>query len=273
MQNLLKLIVKYSNFLIFIILEVAAFALFLFERPYPHSTVLSSANKVVAYINSLAGGMTSYFSLAADNERLMQENARLYSQNITLQNTLDEYLALADTPSVSLEGWHFLPAKVVDVKTNTMTNYIVINKGSADSVKVGVGVVGSQGVVGVVSAVNSRFSLVTPLIHPKLNMSCRLQSSGSVGFLHWQGQSPHYAYLTDIARHVSVNAGDTVLTSGLTSIFPEGLVAGVVEEVNINDADTYYTIQVKLATDFTSLRYVQVLSNPMASLQDRITPQ
>ena len=273
MQNLFKLIIKYSNFLIFLILEVAAFALFLLERPFPHSTVLTSANTVIASVNQTATGISSFFSLSAKNDRLMQENARLYEENMLLQAYLDELLSRIDTPAVSLSRWKFLPAKVVDMQTNTMHNYLVINKGENDSVKVGDGVICPQGVVGVVSVINSRFALVTPVIHPKLNMSCRIKTGGSVGFLHWQGISPYYASLTDIARHADVAVGDTIITSGLTPTFPEGLIVGVVEDVSINDADTYHTIKVRLSTDFKSIRYVQVLANPMAELQEQITPQ
>jgi rod shape-determining protein MreC len=273
MHSLLKFIQQHANFLIFLCLEVVAFLLFFSENPFQQSTVFSAANTVTASVNNTAEQITSYFTLKSTNQALAEQNAQLLTEN-TLLLSLAEQQAENDTGYFySHLRWNFLPAKVVDVQTQTMHNYLVLNKGSRDNITLGQGVISHDGVVGVISAVNTHFALVTPVIHPKMNLSCRLQKNGSMGFLHWQGDSPHYAFLTDIARHVSVSEGDTVVTTALTGLFPENIMVGVIDRTTLPDGDTYYTLRVRLSTDFSRLRYVQILNNPLKPLQDSLLRQ
>ncbi|HQG68560.1 MAG TPA: rod shape-determining protein MreC, partial [Paludibacteraceae bacterium] len=67
------------------------------------------------------------------------------------------------------------------------------------------------------------------------------------------------ASLTDIARHVPIKMGDTLVTSGLTTTFPEGIPVGTIENFNLKESDAYYEIKVKLATNFRTLSYVKVI--------------
>jgi rod shape-determining protein MreC len=64
-----------------------------------------------------------------------------------------------------------------------------------------------------------------------------------------------------MARHVVVNKGDTVVTSGLTEVFPEGLIVGEVCETTLGQGDNYHQTKVKLSTDYKAIKYVQVLRN------------
>ena len=270
MQNLWKFLLKYSPLLLFFMLEVAAMGWFFLNEPLPRSSMLAASNTVVAGMNSGASGLSGYFSLSRTNRDLAAENARLSAENARLRS-MEEALREADSLYAYAHlQWDYLPAKVVDMQTGTQHNYLVLNKGGRDSVRVGQGVLSHSGVVGVVSAVNSHFSLVTPVIHPKMHVSCRLKNSGDIGFLQWRVLSCSEAYLTDIARHVKVSVGDTVVTSGLTRIFPEDVPVGVIEETSIGDGDTYHTLKMRLAADFRSIRYVQIVNNPLNDLQDSL---
>ena len=268
MQNLLKFIQQHGNFLIFLCLEVVAFMLFFSSHPYQRSGILSAANTAAAAVNEGAGTISGYFSLGAVNRALAEENARLQTENARLAGIAERQAENDSIYRYAHLQWCFSPAKVVDIQTKTMHNYLVLNKGSRDGVAPGQGVLSHDGVVGVISGVNSHFSLVIPVIHPKMNLSCRLAKNGDMGFLHWQGTSPHYAQLTDIARHVTVTEGDTVVTSGMTGLFPEGVSVGVIDRISISDGDTYYTLRVRLSTDFSSLKYVQIINNPLKQMQD-----
>ena len=72
--------------------------------------------------------------------------------------------------------------------------------------------------------------------------------------------------LEDISRHISVELGDTVITSGLTPIFPQGLMVGTVISSDLNEGDNYHNIQVELSTDYQAIKYVQVIYNRAAKL-------
>jgi rod shape-determining protein MreC len=103
--------------------------------------------------------------------------------------------------------------------------------------------------------------LVVPIIHTKISISSRLKTNGQIGGTAWDGRNCQYVHLKEIARHISVNEGDTIVTSGLTSVFPEGVMIGEVYETSLGQGDNYHQTTVKLSTDYKSLKYVQVLRN------------
>ena len=268
MQNLLRFILEYSNFLLFLVLEVAAFLWMISEQKLQQSTFLSASNSVIAWSNTLLSNTDEYFHLRSENADLAQENARLLTELNRLYGMVEDSAEQDSTYLYSHLQWSYTPAKVVDMATQSQHNYLVLNKGERDGIQAGQGVIAHDGVVGVVGAVNSHFAQVIPIIHPKMRLSCRIRRNGQTGFLVWTGPSPRYANLHDIGRHIEVRQGDIVETSGLTGLFAEGIPIGKVEEVELPDGDTYYSIRVELSTDFQSLRYVQVLNNKFVAQQD-----
>jgi len=65
-----------------------------------------------------------------------------------------------------------------------------------------------------------------------------------------------------VPRHLEVEIGDTILTSGYNTIFPPGVMIGVIKTVNLEeDATSFYSIDIDLATEFDALSYVYVVKN------------
>ena len=261
MRNLLQFLARYSNFLIFLILEVVAFILITSTHKYQHSAVWSSANRLAAGTENIMTTIGDYFRLQQDNQRLAEENAQLRNQLIAQANQL-EAIAERDSQYVySQLDWEYIPAKVVRITTHNQHNYLTINKGLRDSIQVDMGVVSKDGVVGIVSAVGEKYSLVVPIIHVGMNLSCRLKTNNYIGRTQWSGMRYDEVALEDISRHVSVNVGDTVVTSGLTNVFPEGIMVGTVLETEITENDNYHRTKLQIATDYKSIKYVQVIRN------------
>jgi len=266
MKNLWQFILKNIHLLLFLLLEVVAFLLITHYQPYPRSTVLTSANHVVASVNETLDNIVAYFHLRQDNAMLNAEITRLQLQVQDLQNKLEPIQEKDSMPdSVFYQyahlGYRVIPAKVIDITTHQEHNYITLNKGLRDGVQSGMGVIANGGVVGVVNQVNESFSLVVPLIHTSINVSARIQTNGQIGFTHWEGHDIGHVQLMEIGRHIPAEEGDTVLTSGLTATFPEGLMVGVMDKVRLEEGDNYYQIRVRLNTDYHHLRYVQILDN------------
>lgn len=268
MHNLLRLIQKYGNFLLMIVMEVAAFLWLFSEQKLQQSTFLSASNTAIASFNLLLTNTDEYFHLREENASLAAENARLSERLHRMESMLEDSVENDSAYVYAHLEWQYMPARVVDVATHSQHNYLVLNKGLRDGVKEGEGVLSHAGVVGIVSAVNSHFAQVIPVIHPKMRLSCRIRRNGQMGFLVWTGPSPRYANLTDIGRHIAVEEGDTIETNGLTGLFPEGIPIGIVDQIELPEGDTYYNLRVLLSTDFNSLRYVQIVHNPLAAEQD-----
>lgn len=250
MENLLKFIRKYSNFLIFLVLEVVAFLLIGNFNSYPQSKMLSTSNAFLAWQDECISNVRDYFTLHSDNLRLIEENARLRSA-----------LQIADSIEFRTIDSMYIPAKVIRLTTGTLRNYLTINKGASDGIKEGMGVCDDQGAVGIVCTVNKHYSVVIPIIHVDANLSCRFLKNDYLAILRWPGGNPDYASLQDVASHIPVCVSDTLVTSGLTAHFPEGVPVGIVDHVSLQQGDSYYTISVKLNTDFRKIKYVKVINN------------
>ena len=261
MRNLLQFLARYSNFLIFLILEVVAFILITTTHPYQRSAVWSSANQLVASVENITTNIRDYFGLKHDNKRLAEENAQLKNQLMVQANQLEAMEENESQYVYSQLDWEYIPAKIVRLTTHNQHNYLIINKGLRDSIEVDMGVLSHDGVVGIVSAVGEKYSVVVPIIHVGMNLSCRLKANNYIGRTQWKGRQYDEVDLEDISRHVQVNVGDTVVTSGLTNVFPEGILVGVVSETDMTVSDNYHRTTLKLATDYKVVKYVQVIRN------------
>lgn len=261
MRNLINFLLRYNNFLIFIILEVVAFILIGTTHEYHKSIMWSSANRVVAGSNQLKTSIVEYLQLKEENMLLAEENALLKSQLTELQNNHEIAHEIDSQYIYSHLDWDYIPAKVIDISTNKQHNYLILNKGRRDGIQADMGVIAREGIVGIVSTVSDKYSLVIPLIHTKISISCRLRTNGQIGGTSWNGRDYRNINLTHIARHITLNEGDTVVTSGLTPVFPEGLMIGVVEEAILKPSNDYYHATIKLNTDYRQVKYVQVLHN------------
>lgn len=275
MRNLLQFLIRYSNLLWFIVLEVVALVLVFSQNRLQHSAWLSSANNVSAGVYQAWSSVTGYFSLRHENDRLAAENVELQNYIVQLENQLEgEHEAhLKDSVGSYVyaeKHLHYIPAKVINISTATQRNFITLNKGLRDGVQEDMGVVDQDGVVGIVRAVSDRFAVVIPVINNAFSISCRFLRTDKLAALHWDGVDNRHAELEDIARHVDVREGDTLVTSGLSDAFPEGVMVGVVEKAELSESDIYYHIRVRLAADFHRLGYVQIIQNEARAEQRQL---
>lgn len=234
------------------------------NNEYQRSVFLSSSNSVAAGFYQITSSITDFFKLRSANESLSEENTELKNQIILLQKELETVFSKeSDSLNYDLnveQEYRFIDAKVINNSTNKVQNYITLNKGADDGIRPDMGVINEDGVVGVVSTVSNRFSVVIPILNPKLQIISKFKGSNYAGPIAWQGKDYRYANLLDIARHVVFNLGDSLISSGLTSTFPEGIPVGIVDDFLIKDSDPYYNIKIKLAVNFRTLSHVKVIN-------------
>ncbi len=263
MRDLLQLLIRYSNTLLFVCSEGVAILLIVLNNQYQKSAVFSSCNAVAAQMYTLSDNITSYFTLKSDNKQLVEENTILQNRINQLENQLATITDSQSMPDYieADRNLTYISARVINASTNRQHNYLTLNKGLRDGVKIDMGVVNQDGVVGVVCAVSERFSLVIPLLNTDMSVSSKFVRNDYVGSLHWGGQNITQAELYDVARHVEVLQGDTIVTSGLSSIFPANIPVGYVEQTELTDHDAYHHIHVHLAVNFKRLQYVKIIAN------------
>lgn len=267
MRRLIEFIIAHSSIFVFVIYITISIILLLHFNPYQQSIYFSSANSVVGKYYSAISEVTGYVGLRDINNDLQRSNAELMLEVANLKNELIEEREknnLQEYQQGEVTTSHLYGvAQPVNVTISNTYNYITLNKGAKDGIEEGMGVINRSGVVGIVSKVSENYSLVMPLINPKLRLSCKLKKSGYFGSLVWDANSAEYAKLEELPRHVEFEKGDTIVTSGYSSVFPEGIMVGTVEEYSRQKNDNFYTLKIKLSTDFFKLGNLCIIDNPI----------
>lgn len=267
MREILDFFVRNSKWLVFVFWMTAGCFLLFTRNPYQQSVYLTSAGQVAGTLYDATGQVTSYFNLRSANEELNKRNAVLQGEVIALREQLQKMQEVSGTYPDSgavfpaLAHFDFITARVVNNSVARPFNYITINKGTRDGVKPEMGVIDQNGVVGMVNVVSDGHARVLSLLNPHFRLSCKIKGNDSFGSLYWDGTSPRTAVLEELPRHTHINVGDTVVTSGHSAVFPEGVPVGIVAGHKNDPHGNYYTLNVTLLGDFARLNNVQVVVN------------
>jgi rod shape-determining protein MreC len=226
--------------------------------------MLSSVHVMVGHIFSISSSIRSYLDLHAENNLLFERNGQLELEILKLHKKLEQLQSGMLTYDAILTDsidypYRFTSANVVNNSITGLHNYITIDKGSQDNIEVDMAVVSVNGVVGVVSTVRDHFSVVLPLLNVKSKLSCKVKRMGDEGSLVWDGRDSRYSNLEELALHAEFEVGDTIVTSGHSAIFPPGLIVGWVEEQDQAHSHNFYSLKIKLATDFVHIKTVRVI--------------
>ena len=257
MNKILEFFYKYLSVVIFLILEILAFLLVVNKNDLQRSVAFRYATTLSAWTYEVTNLVTDYFGLAEANKYLAEENARLYKE---IADYKSKFVDSVDVQSMVTyqSSENYLSAKVVFNSVYDLQNYIIIDKGSVHGVEEDMGVFAPQGVVGVVQRVSKNYAVVLPIINPEQVISAKIKGNNQLGSVKWDGKSPLKAKLYEIPSHVNVVAGDTIVTSGFSAIFPEGVMIGVVDKAAHVENTMYCDVDINLAVDFQSLSYVTV---------------
>lgn len=267
MSELLKFFVKYSSWFLFALYIVAGCALLFARNPYQHHVYLTSANSISSAVYKTTNNVTSYFSLREINEDLQHRNSDLELEIYKLKEVIRDYQeqVYADTMTVdsALTRYQFLIAHVINNSINRSHNYITIEKGRLDGVEPEMGVMDQNGIVGIVNVVGDHTARLISVLNPYLRLSCKVKGEDQVGSLVWDGRDPDEAILEELPKHAKFVKGDTIVTSGYSSVFPEGVPVGTIITGSRDREDNFYTLRIKLFTDFSTLSTVRVIRDKM----------
>jgi rod shape-determining protein MreC len=247
------------------------------QNSYQAVAWLHSTNAVVGEVMATTNSVQTYFSLADQNEALAKENAQLKQllsrRDMQFQSMLMDTMTnqMLDTMAAGKANqYRYTISKVINNSVALVNNYLTLDKGTDDGLRPGMGVVSPTGIVGQVSLCSGHYSTVTSILHSRSSISVAIKGSNAIGTLHWKGNDPKTVNLEYIARHIKPKMGDTVLTSATSDIFPAGLTVGRIKKVKINDNDTFYSIEVDLATDFSTLGFVYLIDNKYLAEKDSL---
>lgn len=267
MRNLIEFLKKHHHWFVFVLLELVSLALVFQYNNYQGSVWFSSANYLAGLTLEADAYMRSFAGQGNANKQLTERNLMLEREVELLREQLTEERKRHDSTYVEqgqmqyLKDYKLIPAKVISNSVNKNDNLMTIDKGQYDGVHPDMGVACGTGVVGVVYMSSRHYAVVIPVLNTKSNISCTVQSRGYFGYLHWAEGPIDIAYVDDIPRHATFENGDTIVTSGYSSMFPPGIFVGTILDKEDSRDGLSYRLKVQLSTNFGNLRDVCVIDD------------
>jgi rod shape-determining protein MreC len=259
MQQIFNFIFKNSYRMLFLLLIGISLSLTLQSHSYHKSKIISSANFLSGGVYQKMNNVEEYFNLKIQNEELAKENARLKS---LLFNQKDSTKIQEIDSIFGVKKFNIIESKVIKNSYSVHENYLTLNSGSKQGVKRDMGVINSLGIVGVIENTSTNYATVLSILNTsKLKFNAKIKKSGHYGSLTWNGKNTGYVQLIDVPRLAQVRKGDTIVTGGQSEIFPENINIGSVDKVYIDDETNFYTLDIRLFNDMTSLGYVYIIRN------------
>ena len=261
MAPLIRFLIRFHKVLLFLMLEIIAFMLIFNNSNYQKMQLISFIESVKGVVYEKFSDVKQYFSLKTENEKLIAEN-------LDLRNKLNYYTNLDTIRSETVKdvlhssAYNYISAKVIRNSTNKQQNYFILNVGSRHGVYPEMGVISSEGMVGMVIRVSENYSAAISILNMNFTkFSGKLKRAGDYGTISWNGINIHTVQLYNIIQQSDVELGDTVITNQFSGIFPENITIGTVEKINVKDG-TFFEIDVKLSQNMKLLQNVYVIDIP-----------
>jgi rod shape-determining protein MreC len=261
MRSLLRYLLKNYAFLLFVLLEAISLTMVINYNSFRKAKYLNSANWVAGNVYSAVASVRSYFHLLRINKELAEENVKLRSLLHNNPDVLISSDSLFTTSAMYDSVFRYTSAQVINNSTNRPFNYITLNKGRKHGIKPDQGIISANGIVGIVTEVSDSYAVGFSVLNSRWSVSAKHKESGYFGSLVWAGNDYRLAKLNEIPFHIDIERGDTVVTSGYSSVFPEGIIIGTIKDFSRTGGENYYSVDIALSTDFKKLSYVEVIEN------------
>ncbi|WP_192347756.1 rod shape-determining protein MreC [Algoriphagus sp. Y33] len=271
MLRILQFLYSLRSFLLFVLLEVLAIGLIVSNNSPQGAAFFNSSNAVTGSILKVRSDILDFFTLAEANEVLLSENADLIGHLKTMN-------AIPDSATLELDSafeaqFNFKGARIISNSLRFAQNHITLNKGAKDGVRPGMGVFNEQGAIGRVKSVSENYSVAISLLNTEMSLSSKIKTNGSFGTTKWDGKDSKKTKLLYVPRHVTANVGDTVITTGYSAVFPEGILVGFIESIDQGEDPNYLDIVINLSTDFSKAHYVYLVENTQLAELDSLYKQ
>ncbi len=261
MNNLLQFVIRYSAFLLFLLLEIVAVTLVVRYNENQQSIFNHSSSILVGKLYEITENAIHYNRLQVTVDSFAIETALLKETIFNLERSLQK-IAPAEKPldSCILETYQVIEARVISNTINQRNNHFTIDRGFKDGVTTGMGVVSAHGIAGIIDHAGAKYSTATSILHSAVRISASIQRNEYFGALVWKEIDPGYMILEDIPKQAIILVGDSIVTSGYSFIFPKGIFIGTVESFWTEGGSNYYTVEVRLHEDIARLNQVYVIN-------------
>ena len=251
MQNLLRFIRMYNVLIIFLLLQGYSINLYLNNNTFQNNILIEKTSNYTGKVYDFSNNIKEYFQLKNINNQLMSENSKL--NNLYSKNKIN-YLS-------DEKDFNYLSAKVINNSIYKRNNYLTINKGKKHGIKDGMGVISTNGVIGIVHSTSENYALIISILNKQSAISICLKKQNNYGSLKWNGFNYREANVESIPNHVKITLGDTIITNGYSTIFPSEINIGTIKSYNTNNKTGNQDIIIDLFTDFNNIKYVYIVKS------------
>ena len=260
MQQIINFFIKNSTKLLFLLLLLTSFVFIIRSHNYHKNSLISSANGATGYVYDNINDLKEYMRLKSENDALALENSILKREVFNQEKLSDSIYIQRNRPQTT-SIYDVTVAKVIKNSFNTKANYLTIKGGRKQGIERNMGVINSNGVIGIVENSSDNYSTVQSILHVKSKINAKIKNSHHFGTLQWDGENTGYVHLADLPRLEEIFKGDTIVTGGQSTIFPDDIPIGVIEKAFTTENSNYFTILIRLFNDMTNLGYVYVIKN------------
>ena len=254
MQRIINFVLRYRNSFLYAFLIFISLIFTIRSHSYHQSKYFNSSRWISGSIYNTTSSITSYFNLAEENQRLAAENKKLRARLFNLPE--DSVLA-----PLSRTDFEVIQAKITKNSYASPRNYITVNKGERDGLAQDMGVITTKGILGIVENTSNGYATVQSILNTKSNINAKIKHTNYFGSLIWNAKRYDVVQLTDIPRLVPVAVGDTIVTGAMSSIFPENIPIGIIKNYSLNEAQSFYNIDIQLFNDMANLKQVYIIKN------------
>ncbi len=262
MFRIIQFLTHYRNAVLWLFLQLIAMLLMINFNDIQRHAVGDAVLQLSGNVQLHRARIKYYFNLAEENDALKDENLSLHKRLETYKSRLNyaesvlrldsNRLSAYDTNHVQKQFYTYVPCHAINNTTDKNYNYITLDKGSADGVRVGMGLISPRGIAGRVIRVTKDYSLALSMLSINFTLNAKIRRTGNVGMYEWAGGNSRIGLLNNVPQDVELRIGDSIVTSGYSSIFPEGFILGVIQD-NKTIQGGFYKAQIALATNFDAL--------------------
>jgi len=257
MQQIINFLIRNKTFLLFLLLFSISLFFTIQSHSYHKSKFINSANFLTGGIYESVNGIGQYFNLKEENEKLLEENNRLKAILFNEETEQEVSFSLDST----LAQYNSIAALVTKNSYSVTNNYLTINKGKRDSIQEDYGVITSKGIVGIIDNTSDKYARVLSILNSNSRVNAQIKNSNHFGTLRWNGVSPQIVQLVDIPKQASIKVGDSIVTGGLSTIFPKEIPIGSVVSFKLDQTENYYNVEISLFNDMTNIGHVHIIQN------------
>lgn len=221
-----------------------------------------------AFISYSAANILDFFKSNSDYEKLREENAKLMLQINRLREygienqDLKKLLSITDTVNYQL-----IPGKVVTKRFSKSQSLFTLDAGDKDGIKIGMPVINSEGLVGIIIETSHHYSIIRTLQNVEFRAAVINQRSRVNGVLYWDGGN---LVMRNIPKTADMQMGDRINTSDFSSILPPSIPVGAVAGGMNSNIGIFNNIVVKPFVNFVKVENVFVIDLVMTKEKDNL---